>query len=94
MRLFGSAGAKQREEIYQAFEKIYPVLQEFRKGDAATALPPAAAPVQQVELEGCFYDGTSHCRSAQQVCATNTDCPTCDVQAPPPLLGAPAPQLI
>lgn len=54
-------GAKQREEIYQAFEKIYPVLQEFRKGDAATALPPAPAPVQQ---------------------------------APPPLLGAPAPQLI
>lgn len=35
-----SAGAKHREEIYQAFEKIYPVLQEFRKGDNAAALPP------------------------------------------------------
>lgn len=35
-----SAGAKHREEIYQAFEKIYPVLQEFRKGDNAAPLPP------------------------------------------------------
>jgi transcription initiation factor TFIID TATA-box-binding protein len=33
-------GAKQREEIYQAFEKIYPVLQEFRKGDNPAPLPP------------------------------------------------------
>lgn len=28
-------GAKTRKEIYTAFENIYPVLQEFRKGDAA-----------------------------------------------------------
>ena len=27
-------GAKAREDIYAAFEAIYPVLQEFRKGDA------------------------------------------------------------
>ena len=33
-RSFGSAGAKTREEIYEAFENIYPVLQDFRKGDA------------------------------------------------------------
>ena len=26
------AGAKQREDLFAAFEKIYPVLQEFRKG--------------------------------------------------------------
>jgi transcription initiation factor TFIID TATA-box-binding protein len=25
-------GAKVREEIYQAFQSIYPVLQEFKKG--------------------------------------------------------------
>ena len=28
-------GAKAREDIYAAFEAIFPVLQEFRKGDAA-----------------------------------------------------------
>lgn len=27
-------GAKRREDVYSAFEKIYPVLGEFRKGDA------------------------------------------------------------
>jgi len=30
-------GAKTREEIYQAFETIYPALVEFRKGDPAAA---------------------------------------------------------
>ncbi|BDA43552.1 TATA-box-binding protein 1 [Coccomyxa sp. Obi] len=40
-------GAKKREEIYEAFESIYPVLQQFRKGEAAPtpsaqALPSAA----------------------------------------------------
>jgi hypothetical protein len=39
-------GAKQRKEIYEAFENIYPILQEFRKGDAAM-LPPAPAPAAQ-----------------------------------------------
>lgn len=28
------AGAKSRDDIYGAFEKIYPVLEGFRKGDA------------------------------------------------------------
>ena len=46
-------GAKAREDIYSAFEAIYPVLQEFRKGDAiphpaaaaaAAGAPPAALP--------------------------------------------------
>lgn len=38
-------GAKKREEIYQAFENIYPVLQEYKKGTglAIAAPPPAAA---------------------------------------------------
>lgn len=30
-------GAKKREEIYEAFEAIYPVLQEFRKADTVQA---------------------------------------------------------
>ena len=47
-------GAKRREDIYRAFESIYPVLQTFRKGgmiaapEAPAALPapqPAALPV-------------------------------------------------
>jgi hypothetical protein len=46
--LYCAIGAKHREEIYEAFEKIYPTLQEFRKGDAAALLPPAPAPAQQV----------------------------------------------
>lgn len=39
-------GAKHREEIYAAFEAIYPVLKEFRKGVALPALP-ATAPAEQ-----------------------------------------------
>ncbi|KAF8065437.1 hypothetical protein HT031_003038 [Scenedesmus sp. PABB004] len=35
-------GAKQREQIYAAFENIYPTLQEFRKRDAADAAGLAA----------------------------------------------------
>jgi len=42
-------GAKHRADIYRAFELMFPVLQEFRKGDAAAAFgaepaAPAAAP--------------------------------------------------
>lgn len=38
-------GAKKRDEIYRAFENIYPVLQQFRKGSGiAGALTAAAAP--------------------------------------------------
>uniref|UniRef100_A0A7R9V3E6 TATA-box binding protein n=1 Tax=Chlamydomonas euryale TaxID=1486919 RepID=A0A7R9V3E6_9CHLO len=38
-------GAKLREEIYRAFENIYPVLQDFRKGDAhaPAIMPPPGA---------------------------------------------------
>ncbi|KAK9829460.1 hypothetical protein WJX72_006000 [[Myrmecia] bisecta] len=45
-------GAKQRSEIYQAFEAIYPVLQEFKKSDANTlALAGPAASQAQHGLE-------------------------------------------
>jgi len=41
-------GAKQRDEIYEAFENIYPILLDFRKGDAeipaGLALPAPPAP--------------------------------------------------
>lgn len=48
-----SAGAKSKNDIYEAFNQIYPVLAQFRKGAAAPhsapALPPpAAAPASQV----------------------------------------------
>lgn len=36
-------GAKRREEIYTAFENIYPVLKEFRKGGGLPAPQPAPA---------------------------------------------------
>lgn len=39
----GCAGAKTPKEVYQAFENIYPVLGEFRKGDPAAAAPQQAA---------------------------------------------------
>ena len=37
-----STGAKKREEVYQAFEKIYPGLGVFRMGDSAAAAPQPA----------------------------------------------------
>lgn len=45
-------GAKQRSDIYKAFESIYPTLQQFKKGDAqvpAALMPPPAATPPQVE---------------------------------------------
>ena len=33
-------GAKKREDIYEAFETIYPVLQQFKKGDPQPMAPP------------------------------------------------------
>jgi transcription initiation factor TFIID TATA-box-binding protein len=38
-------GAKHRQEIYDAFENIYPILQEFKKGDAASSTFALPAPV-------------------------------------------------
>lgn len=54
-------GAKKREEIYEAFEKIYPVLQEFRKGDsaaaAAAALPAPPAPAATPPMPSASQGG-------------------------------------
>ena len=46
MTLLAWTGAKKREEIYEAFETIYPVLQQFRKGDVQPPpMPPQPAPL-------------------------------------------------
>ena len=45
------AGAKDKEQIYKAFENIYPVLGQFRKGDVpafGAALPQPAQPASLV----------------------------------------------
>lgn len=42
-----TAGGKQRIDLYQAFENIYPVLQQFKKGDVAQ---PGPQPQQQAQL--------------------------------------------
>ena len=88
------AGAKQREEIYEAFEKIYPTLQEFRKGDAAAVLPPAPSPVQQVLSLWCCM--SQEHQTAQLTFQSIMQPHSLDIamQPPPPSLGAPAPQLI
>ena len=47
-------GAKKRQEIYQAFENIYPVLQEYKKGTGlaiAAPPPPAALPAPAEEQQ-------------------------------------------
>ena len=36
-------GAKKREEIYQAFDEIYPVLLQFKKNDVKANPPPQKA---------------------------------------------------
>lgn len=55
--LLDAAGAKRREDVYSAFEKIYPVLGEFRKGDAPSVpgnLQLVSAPDwQQVAVDSC-----------------------------------------
>lgn len=42
-------GAKNREHIYEAFEAIYPVLQQFRKGESQPVAALAGA-AQQLRL--------------------------------------------
>ena len=47
-------GAKQREDLFAAFEKIYPVLQEFRKGAMQNQQAIAAPmPIQVTMQIGC-----------------------------------------
>jgi len=49
-------GAKSREDIYQAFENIYPVLQEFRKSEILTPIP-IEARVGNQQSEGGGEEG-------------------------------------
>ena len=46
------AGGKKREDIYEAFESIYPVLQEFRKGEAVPSAPalPSTVPARALPV--------------------------------------------
>jgi transcription initiation factor TFIID TATA-box-binding protein len=74
-------GAKKREEIYAAFEKIYPTLKEFRKGGglpAAAALQAAAAPAA-LPAPTAAADGASQQQQQQPAAG--------------PQLGAPVAQL-
>lgn len=61
------AGAKEKQQIYDAFENIYAVLKMFKKGDvpapAMTASNPAALVSQQGHrlVDGLTACGTSCC---------------------------------
>lgn len=45
-------GAKDKEQIYKAFENIYPVLGQFRKGDVPASGAALPQPAQHASLEG------------------------------------------
>ena len=45
-------GAKSRDDIYTAFENIYPILYEFRKGDAAIPAGLVGGPTVNEEAAG------------------------------------------
>ena len=62
-----SSGAKSREHIYEAFEAIYPVLQQFRKGEAQPAAALPAAPQQQLRLPAPPQVRAPSCCGAQRV---------------------------
>ena len=50
-------GAKVRDEIYQAFENIYPVLTEFRKPWRQDGYGPPCLPyTDTLDIESCLYD--------------------------------------
>ena len=48
-------GAKEKEQIYEAFEKIYPVLGQFRKGDVPAPNPALAQSSQAATLVRCYH---------------------------------------
>lgn len=87
-------GAKKREEIYAAFENIYPVLKEFRKGagfqlpaqPAALPAPEAAAP--QPNQQQQEQPQQKQTQQKQQAQGPPPAAPAAAAQ-----LGAPAPQL-
>ena len=54
------SGAKSKEDIYEAFEKIYPVLTQFRKGaQPPAALPPPMMPPATSQVHTLFCVTTS-----------------------------------
>jgi hypothetical protein len=70
-----AVGGKKREDIYEAFESIYPVLQEFRKGEAApsaqalpSAAPARALPVRTPPIPSLSAIGTQLCMQRQWSC--------------------------
>lgn len=75
-------GAKKRDDIYTAFENIYPVLQQFKKGSGLIA--PAPAPKQ---IEGPALD------DAENKSAENGSQVADEGQNNMPALGAPAVQI-
>ena len=76
-------GAKAREDVYAAFDQIYPVLQEFRKADAAPhpAIAAAAAANANAAANGGGEGGAGGPGQQQQHPALG---------APAAALGAPA----
>ena len=54
------AGAKKREDLYQAFENIYPVLKQYRKGDAAPHKPRKQNPAKTLTVKACLKSCLSH----------------------------------
>ena len=80
-------GAKKRDDIYSAFENIYPVLQQFKKGSGllaakAPTLPIEAAPAVENDKDS---DGGAAAANGNQ----STEEQTADM----PTLGAPAVQI-
>ncbi len=47
------SGAKTREQIYEAFEKIYPVLKQFKKGDVEVPVLPGVPTSDQPSVSAC-----------------------------------------
>ncbi|KAL0029866.1 hypothetical protein WJX77_004460 [Trebouxia sp. C0004] len=90
-------GAKFKEEIYQAFEQIYPVLGMFRKGDVPPQGSGAPQSSQAASLEGRQQSALALPAPASQADAgPSTIPPGIGMPAahlPPPTIGAPAAHL-
>ncbi|KAA6423517.1 MAG: TATA-box-binding 1 [Trebouxia sp. A1-2] len=87
-------GAKFKEEIYQAFEQIYPTLGIFRKGDVP---PQGSGAPQAASLEGRQQSALALPAPASQAGAGPSTIPpgigAPAAHLPPPTIGAPAAHL-